>query len=70
MLIHMTHSTLMHRQEKAVVACSALKRKYRDILANSDKGEAHVKDIAFVSSRLFALSSSCKCSSAMTSFVH
>lgn len=44
------------RQENVVVACSALKKKYRDVLANTDKGEEHVKEIAFVRSRPLALS--------------
>ena len=43
------------RQENVVVACSALKKKYRDILANTDKGEEHVKEIAFVRSTPLAL---------------
>lgn len=36
------------RDELAVVACSALKQKYRDVLCGRDKGQEHVKDVAFV----------------------
>lgn len=32
-----------------MVACSALKQKYRDVLCGRDKGQEHVKDVAFVS---------------------
>ena len=37
------------RDELAVVACSALKQKYRDVLSGKDHGSEHVKDVAFVS---------------------
>lgn len=36
------------RDELAVVACSALKQKYRDVLSGKDHGSEHVKDVAFV----------------------
>ncbi|KAL0046915.1 hypothetical protein WJX82_001577 [Trebouxia sp. C0006] len=36
------------RDELAVVACSALKQRYRDILSGQDEGSEHVKEVAFV----------------------
>lgn len=36
------------RDELAVVACSALKQRYRDILSGRDEGSEHVKEVAFV----------------------
>ena len=33
----------------AVVACSALKQKYRDVLSGHERGQQHVRDVAFVS---------------------
>lgn len=46
--------TTVCRKENAVVACSALKKKYRDILAGSDRGEEHAEEIAFVSDNQLA----------------
>ena len=40
------------RDELAVVACSALKQKYRDILSGQKEEQEHVKDVAFVSACL------------------
>ena len=37
------------RDELAVVACSALKQKYRDVLSGRARGQQHFKDVAFVS---------------------
>lgn len=37
------------RDELAVVACSALKQKYRDILSGQVEHSEHVKEVAFVS---------------------
>lgn len=37
------------RDELAVVACSALKQRYRDILSGCDQGSKHVEEVAFVS---------------------
>lgn len=37
------------RDELAVVACSALKQKYRDVLSGRERGQQHVRDVAFVS---------------------
>ncbi|KAL0029111.1 hypothetical protein WJX77_007502 [Trebouxia sp. C0004] len=36
------------RGELAVVACSALKQRYRDILSGQDEGSQHVNEVAFV----------------------
>lgn len=37
------------RDELAVVACSALKQKYRDVLSGRATGQQQFKDVAFVS---------------------
>lgn len=37
------------RDELAVVACSALKQKYRDVLSGRARGQQHFHDVAFVS---------------------
>ena len=39
----------VRRDELAVVACSALKQKYRDVLSGKAQGSEHFKDVAFVS---------------------
>lgn len=36
------------RDELAVVACSALKQRYRDILSGCDQGSKHIEEVAFV----------------------
>ncbi len=47
--VHQQMSCAVCRDELAVVACSALKQRYRDILSGQDEGSEHVKEVAFVS---------------------
>ena len=45
------------RDELAVVACSALKQKYRDMLSGYDRRQQHVNEVAFVSIHMGAAQS-------------
>ena len=47
--VHQQTSCAVCRDKLAVVACSALKQRYRDILSGRDEGSEHVKEVAFVS---------------------